>query len=94
MPACWGKLLKERFTPREASFFYILFPTETRRADWFSRFTCTRPFFNPLYTGHPERGTLANIADPDQMPHNVASDQGLHCLLTGFSIKNRIKATK
>ena len=27
-------------------------------------------------------------------PHNVASDQGLHCLLTGFSIKNRIKATK
>ena len=49
---------------------------------------------NPLYTGHPERGTLANIADPDQMPHNVASDQGLHCLLTGFSIKNRIKATK
>ena len=28
------------------------------------------------------------------LPHNVASDQGLHCLLTGFSIKNRIKATK
>ena len=26
------------------------------------------------------------------MPHNVASDQGLHCLLTGFSIKDRIKA--
>ena len=25
------------------------------------------------------------------MPHNVASDQGLHCLLTRFSIKNRIK---
>ena len=25
------------------------------------------------------------------MPHGVASDQGLHCLLTGFSIKNRIK---
>ena len=36
----------------------------------------------------------ANSADPDQMPHNVASDQGLHCLLTGFSIKNRNKATK
>ena len=28
------------------------------------------------------------------MQHNQASDQGLHCLLTGFSIKNRIKATK
>ena len=25
---------------------------------------------------------------------NVASDQGLHCLLTGFSIKNRIKVAK
>ena len=36
---------------------------------------------------------------PDQMSHNVASDhyvasdQGIHCLLTGFSIKNRIKVT-
>ena len=30
---------------------------------------------------------IANSADPDQMPHHVASDQGLHCLLTGFSIK-------
>ena len=25
--------------------------------------------------------TLANSADPDQMPQNAASDQGLHCLL-------------
>ena len=24
---------------------------------------------------------LATIEDPDQMPHNVASDLGLHCLL-------------
>ena len=36
----------------------------------------------------------ANSADPDQTPHNVASDQVLHCLLTGVSINNRIKATK
>ena len=28
------------------------------------------------------------------MPHDVASDQGLHCLLIGFSIQNRIKVTK
>ena len=34
---------------------------------------------------------MENSADPDLMPHNVASNQGLHCLLTGFSIKNRIK---
>ena len=30
-------------------------------------------------------------ADPDQMPQNVASDQDLHCLLTGISTQNRIK---
>ena len=36
----------------------------------------------------------ANSADPDQTPHNMASDQGLYCLLTGFSIKKRIKARK
>ena len=25
-------------------------------------------------------GTFANIDDPDEMPHNSASHQGLHCL--------------
>ena len=49
---------------------------------------------NPLQTRDPKWGTLANGADPDQMPHNVASDQALQCLLRGFSIKNRIKVTK
>ena len=32
-------------------------------------------------------GTLANSAKPDQMPQNAASDQVLHCLLTGVSFK-------
>ena len=36
-------------------------------------------------------GKQANSADPDQTPQNAASDQGLHCLLTGISIRNRIK---
>ena len=26
-------------------------------------------------------GTLANSEDPDEMPHNAAFHQGLHCLL-------------
>ena len=30
----------------------------------------------------------ANSADPDQTPQNVASDQGLHRLLTACSILN------
>ena len=34
----------------------------------------------------------ANSADPDQTPHDVASDQGLHSLLTGYPNKNRTKA--
>ena len=34
---------------------------------------------------------IGNGADPDQTPQNVASDQGLHSLLTGNSIRNRIK---
>ena len=33
--------------------------------------------------------TLANSADPDQMPQNVASDQGLHCCL--YYKKLRVK---
>ena len=28
-----------------------------------------------------------NRADPDQTPHNAASDQGVHCLLTECSIR-------
>ena len=35
------------------------------------------------YFGYPkylDRYASANSADPDQMPHSVASDQGLHCL--------------
>ena len=32
-------------------------------------------------------GTLANSVDPDQMPQNAASDQGLHCLLKLQEVK-------
>ena len=35
-------------------------------------------------------GTKENSADPDQMPHNAASDQGLHCLLTAIFLENQI----
>ena len=46
----------------------------------------------PLTQYYPEtRKRVIGKQYQDQMPHNVASDQGLHCLLTGFSIKNRIK---
>ena len=31
------------------------------------------------------KSLLANNADPDQMPHYVASDQGLHCLHDPFT---------
>ena len=32
-------------------------------------------------------GTLANSADPDQMPQNMACDQGLNCLLKLYEVK-------
>ena len=37
---------------------------------------------------------LANNEDPDQMPHYVASDLGLHCLsrpFQGFHVKNELR---
>ena len=35
-------------------------------------------------------GTYANSADPAQMLQNVASDQNLHCFLTGISMQNTV----
>ena len=34
-----------------------------------------------MYTGNPLAGTLANNEDPDEMQHDAAFHQGLHCLL-------------
>ena len=34
-----------------------------------------------LKTGAPYTGVLGNSEDPDEMPHNAAFHQGLHCLL-------------
>ena len=36
--------------------------------------------FCPLHLNFCWKILLANNVDPDQMPHHVASDQGLHCL--------------
>ena len=38
-------------------------------------------FINCLYTGNPLMCTFTNSEDPDEMPHNAAFHQGLHCLL-------------
>ena len=38
-------------------------------------------FINPFHSGSLQTGTLANSEDPDEMPHDVASHQCLHCLL-------------
>ena len=52
----------------------------------FKIYLCIYFILTQFLTGKPVKGSKANSADPDQMPHNVASDQGLHCLLTGFSM--------
>ena len=33
-----------------------------------------------LWSNNPKTVTLVNIVDPDEMPHNFAFHQGLHCL--------------
>ena len=52
------------------------------------------PYYKPILIWKHVKEFYADSADPDQMPHNVASGLGLHCLLRGFSIENRIKVTK
>ena len=34
---------------------------------------------------------IGKHADPEQMSHDMTSDQGLHCSQTGFSIKIELK---
>ena len=49
-------------------------------ADFFSKSTYNNPYKpSVLFVGHRQ---TVNSADPDQTPQNVASDQGLHYLLT------------
>ena len=44
-----------------------------------------------MFIGHNQMGSWFKTSS--ERPEDVVSAQGLHCLLTGFSIKNRIKAT-
>ena len=37
--------------------------------------------FMRVFKLDPLKGTFTNSADPDEMPQNVASQQGLHCLV-------------
>ena len=58
----------------------------------FSLVLCVKQFqFYPYKPSGLFVGTYANSADQDQTSQNAASDQGLHFLLTEFSIKIRIK---
>ena len=41
---------------------------------------------NPLKTRNPKMGALANSEDPDEVRHDAAFHQGLHCLLRLKSI--------
>ena len=39
-------------------------------------------------------GTLTNASDPDRMPQNAASDQGLHYLIKIHEVKGKMKQSK
>ena len=47
----------------------------------FTEDRCMHLRLNPLNMGNPITGTFTNSEDPDEMPHNAAFHQGLHCLL-------------
>ena len=44
---------------------------------------------NLLKTRDPDMGTLANTEDPDEMQHNAAFHQGLHCLLAKINLQRK-----
>ena len=52
-----------------------------------------KTYFKTLHTGkivflnHISLASFLNSADPYQMPQNVASDQGFHCLLQNVLFK-------
>ena len=50
-----------------------------------------RIYINPYKPSILFCGTCVNNADPDQTPHNAASDQGIHGLLKKCSIEIRMK---
>ena len=62
-------------------FFNLLQARSHCIVDPLLKYSLTHIFLASFY------GTWANSTDPDQMLQNMASDQGLHCLLTEFSIK-------
>ena len=47
--------------------------------------------YSPFHDWNPILRTDANSLAPVQTPQNVASDQGLHCLLTGNSCQITVK---
>ena len=58
------------------AIFHVLKPTHmASTADWLTIYFMFHN--NPKYW---DRQAFANRVDPDQMLHNVASDQDLHCL--------------
>ena len=53
-----------------------------------------RAALNPFFSGNPKGQRQTGQTQIGCHIIKVASDQVLHCLLTGFCIKNRIKETK
>ena len=54
-------------------------------------FKCVTSIYQPFLDGIPVLGYYANSADLVQTPQNAACDQGLHCLLSFFSMENTLE---
>ena len=84
--------ISRRFIPNEIMYVVLFILIQT----WSGRQLYDYVVINPL--GHlwlaSHIWNIGNSVDPDQMPHNEASDQDLHCLLTGISIYNMLNKRK
>ena len=47
------------------------------------------PKLVPLRIRNPKMGTLANSENPDEISHNAAFHQGLHCLLRKINLQGK-----
>ena len=71
---------------RYGQFLYAVFVfsnLKTYKVEVYNLLIRQREFsFNHLYTSDSYMHTLGNNEDPDEMQHNAAFHQGLHCLLS------------
>ena len=69
----------------------IFLVSETLGDELFIFIYNAKVIINNLYSGNPLMSTFANSEDQDEMQHNAAFHQGLHCLKVKKIFRQRIQ---